>query len=614
MKLPISVKLFLGVRRPRLWWGSGLVAAALLFLYVAVPVIAASRIDRERIAFELSAWSGYRVTIEQDPEIRLFPLRAILTDMKLSEWNREGPPVLSAERTTVDLSAFPGLIGDVYIWRVRLQSPVLRVEPAAGGIYLPRLPGGGRMANAVKDAQVLTATNPTNPDFSSMAGDPFGVVKFSNGRIVADDGTDIVSNCEGIISWPSLEKTGSLRASGLWRGETVNVDLSSSEPMVILAGGTGQAHFAFSGAPGNAAFDGKVNLSGKPYIDGDGTFSTSSLRRMLEWSRAYSGAHPGVNTVSVKGHLQGGEDRIKLDNLELSVDGSAGSGGVEIDIGQPRPVVSGTLAFQRVDLTAFLSLITSVGADGLPRISDIDSDFSQTLNLDLRLSAVQASAGTVPLSDVAATAQVRNGLAVFDISDAKAFDGTVQAGLRMDRKGDVTQVETSLRATNVDGLLLAQAADLAGVIPSGRASLTLALKGPVRHWDRYLDDLKGTLDAQIGPGTLSGFDMNAFLAKTKEGDFFPLKSVARGEMPVDKLAIAGSVAGTLFRLNGAEIVSGTSRVSLNGVLSYPGRGLALTGVVQDTAGGAQDAGTGFFVGGTWSEPFVSPTASLPHSD
>ncbi|MBN9067900.1 MAG: AsmA family protein, partial [Rhizobiales bacterium] len=247
-------------------WAAVLAVFAAVLLAAALPLIASTQIVRNRITQEMGSWSGYRVTIEQDPEIRLFPLRAILTDMKLSDWKGEGPPVLSAERTTVDLEAFPGLIGDVYIWRVRLQSPVLRVERDANGIYLPRLPGGGRMANAVKDAQVITATNPSNPDFSSMAGDPFGVVKFTDGRIIDEDGAGIVSNCEGIVSWPSLEKPGSLRATGVWRGETVNVELSSNEPMMLLTGGTGQARFSFSGAPGNATFEGKVNLSSKPFI------------------------------------------------------------------------------------------------------------------------------------------------------------------------------------------------------------------------------------------------------------------------------------------------------------------------------------------------------------
>ena len=64
----------------------------------------------------------------------------------------------------------------------------------------------------------------------------------------------------------------------------------------------------------------------------------------------------------------------------------------------------------------------------------VDGDFASRLNLDLRLSSQQATAGSLTLGDVAATARVNDGFAAFDISDAKAFGGNVQTGLRFDRK------------------------------------------------------------------------------------------------------------------------------------------------------------------------------------
>ena len=98
------------------------------------------------------------------------------------------------------------------------------------------------------------------------------------------------------------------------------------------------------------------------------------------------------------------------------------------------PMVAGTLAFDTLDLRAFLSAFTplepSVGSG--PGI--IDADFASRLNLDLRLSAAQATVGAIALADVAATARVDEGMAAFDISDAAAFGGNIQAGLRFDRK------------------------------------------------------------------------------------------------------------------------------------------------------------------------------------
>ena len=70
------------------------------------------------------------------------------------------------------------------------------------------------------------------------------------------------------------------------------------------------------------------------------------------------------------------------------------------------------------------------------------------------------------MTDVAATAQVKNGLAVFDVSDATAFGGTLQAGIRFDRNGDLDQVEMRMLATDVDaGAIFGAATGMTGLCP-----------------------------------------------------------------------------------------------------------------------------------------------------
>ena len=60
--------------------------------------------------------------------------------------------------------------------------------------------------------------------------------------------------------------------------------------------------------------------------------------------------------------------------------------------------------------------------------------------MDLRVSARQASLGSIVLADVAATARIDETLAAFDISDASVFGGDIQAGLRLDRKAEATGI------------------------------------------------------------------------------------------------------------------------------------------------------------------------------
>jgi len=93
----------------------------------------------------MSAWSGFRVTIDGSPRIEVWPtFRAILSDVTLSQWTEtDAPPVIEAERVEVDLSAMAALQGDVVFSTARLVRPTIRVQRTANGLFLPAYTDSG---------------------------------------------------------------------------------------------------------------------------------------------------------------------------------------------------------------------------------------------------------------------------------------------------------------------------------------------------------------------------------------------------------------------------------------------------------------------------------------
>ncbi|TIW30187.1 MAG: AsmA family protein, partial [Mesorhizobium sp.] len=173
---------------------------------------------------------------------------------------------------------------------------------------------------------------------------------------------------------------------------------------------------------------------------------------------------------------------------------------------------------------------------------EIDTSFADKINLDLRVSAAHATAGPVQLADVAATAQVKNGLAVFDISDASAFGGNIQSSLRFDRKLEGTQVEIRLLASDVDGGAFATAAGMTRLVPVGTATVSVILKGPGKSWNSIFENADGSVSATVGPGALTGLNLPAFLKRTDQGGFFALDDVADGTLPIDGAEIKASIS------------------------------------------------------------------------
>lgn len=153
-------------------------------------------------------------------------------------------------------------------------------------------------------------------------------------------------------------------------------------------------------------------------------------------------------------------------------------GALDLSLGDAQPVISGTLAFDTLDLRSFLSAFTPLGPASGAGPSEVDTNFADRVNLDLRLSAAHATAGSIQLADVAATAQVKDGLSVFDISDASAFGGNIQSSLRFDRKPEGSQVEIRLLASDIDGGAFGTAAGMTRLVPVGTGTVSVILKGP----------------------------------------------------------------------------------------------------------------------------------------
>ncbi len=599
-------------------WAIGVAVLVVALVVAALPLIASTRIVRDRIAWEMSAWSGFRVTIAGSPRIEVWPtFRAILSDVTLSQWTEnDAPPVIEAERVEVDLSAMAALQGDVVFSTARLVRPTIRVQHTANGMFLPAIPTGGRITRSIDTARGVVSADPSKPDLSKLPADPFGTVEFRDGRMVASIGgkdVELLTSVSGQATWAAMNSNGTLSATGIWRGESVTVDAASPKPLVLFAGGAAPVTFSFKAAPASFSFDGTASMSQNAYFDGQAKFAAPSLRRVLEWSQAGIAPGAAIGSVSISSKVTATAGRVKFENTAVALDNNPGMGALDFSFGEALPVISGTLAFDTLDLRSLFSAFTPLAPTGETGPGEIDTSFADRINLDLRLSAAHASAGAIQLADVAATAQVKNGLAVFDISDASAFGGNVQSSLRFDRKPEGSQVEIRLLASDIDGGAFGTAAGMTRLVPASTGTVSVILKGPGKSWNSIFENADGSVSATFGPGALSGLNLPAFLKHTEQGGFFALDDVADGTLPIDGAELKATISKGVARLDKAEANSAKYKIWLSGIASYGGRGLALSGGVTQTDPAAAPTNgqqgpnqSSFFVGGTWSTPFISP--------
>ena len=89
----------------------------------------------------------------------------------------------------------------------------------------------------------------------------------------------------------------------------------------------------------------------------------------------------------------------------------------------------------------------------------------------------------------------------------------------------------------------------------------------------------GLSSANFGAGALSGFDLAAFLDRTKSGGFFPLDEVSKGNLPIDGMDLEAAISKGVARIGRGEARMGDRTIRITGIVPYIGRGLALTGTI-----------------------------------
>lgn len=578
-------------------------------LLAALPLLASTRIVRDRIALELGELTGYRVTLDAAPRIDVWPVfKATLDDVAFSSWTPDATsPVLDADSMDVALSPLAALRGDVVISSIAMKRPVLRLPAGAG----QELATGsrGRLAHALALARAVVAENPSAPDASAFPDAALGNVEFSDGRIIIgdDDQGNLVTALNGRITWPALNRAGALAASGIWHGENVSLDISSPQPLLLLGGASSPLKATLKSQLLDFSFDGTASLTGDGFVDGQTTLRTPSLRRMLDWVKTPVSMSAALGDSAVSGRMQGNFRRLRLDEATVSLGGSSGRGVLDVVLSESTPAVSGTLAFETLNLGNLVSIFAPpAGGDG--NIYDsIASGLADQVALDLRLSARAAEFRGITLSDVAASAQVKGPLAAFDISDATVFGGEFQAGLRIDGDGEARAVEMRAMANDIDALAAAKALGAERVVPQGKAGFSAILKGAGRDWNTAMGNAEGSVTATLGSGSLAGFDLARFRERSSQGGFFALSEVNGGNLPLRGLDFKAKVTGGVARIEKAEALLEGQVVSLTGIVPYFSRALALSGyfAALSTDGSRGEPQDPFFIGGAWDAPFVS---------
>ena len=277
----------------------------------------------------------------------------------------------------------------------------------------------------------------------------------------------------------SLRRAGAagiaLDGAGDWRGERTTLALVLGDIPQMQAGSPAPARMTLASPTGTLGLDGRAAFGTSANFDGRIDLETPDAARLVERFDWQAGGLPTAQALHVSGTGQMTPGHLSIRDARFDVGTAAALGAFALHWSQPRVVVQGTLAFDRLPVDA-----TGLSWQPLARIKDVDvalpSFLANPVDFDLRLSVASLVLGDLTAERVAGSLIAREDRVSVDLGEATLFGGQVRGRVALARDGTMLDLTTDLTANTLAlAALLAPypgAAGLSGALTAKVAATT----------------------------------------------------------------------------------------------------------------------------------------------
>lgn len=579
------------------------VAAALL-----LPAVLSSDAAKARVEAVLSGWLDVTVTIEGPQRLAFFPdTRLYLGNVGLE--SRDGLWRLESPMISAGLNLKSLLFGEVAASTFTIQDPEITLTEG--------IPPGADWSSALERA---------GREVARLFRHRLSIV---DGRLLA--GNDPRPVLSAIHLDFSAEPSG---ANALLRGrfsafeQEFDIRLAAGDLALLSGRAAGNLSLSLGSALLSFNLDGAV-LSDSGKVRGTLDVSTGDLRQLMRQFGA--GLPPGatLGAARLSGVGAFSPSSLEFDAATLDLDGNTGDGRLTLRPLAARPLVEGTLAFDRLDASAYLENLWAVlGAE-------VQSDWRlaqavETLDLDVRLSSNAVDLGPLMLGRSALALLLREDDMVVDVSEAELQGGVGRGRFRLHPNASKPRLfaadwEVVFSGVGLAGLPLPKVSYLP---LSGKAAFEMkghAEGGTLGEMKRGFT-AGSTLD--LTQAVIEGMDLDSEMIKLGSAEKPGVVSSNRTAIATARLAV--TMGSGDFGIDELELVTAAHNLSLSGKLQRSDGALSLRGSVQaakpippveegvDVSGSSgeesaeNDGGPGapeflpFLVRGTWREPKILP--------
>lgn len=595
-----------------------LLAAFAIVISVALravaPYLVSSSVVRSAIASSITAWVGHEVSIDDVADVRFWPQPEItLTGIKVSRLTSgRAEQVGEIDRLSAQFGLISALAGRPDFSAFRLERPRLRVWREAEGEF--DWSDRGLLSDAVRAAVAETSGVPGENSTHAEIGS----VEIVDGEVnltdMASGATVIVSEINAVIDWRDLTAPLTGRASFRLADKPVSLTLQTPTPLALIGGAASMVDLSATLAGMSLEVQGVANLRDVSLQETEVKLRVADVAQTSATLGFRLAGTERWRTASIDTKVTRTDNEWRFESLAFEINGSRGDGIVTLrNRSGSRPLLGSTLAIDHLQLDDLLQALSiHMGDRADVRLPSL----TQWMDIDLRLSATTASFRDFPMTDLGASLVGRGDRLNLVIGDTQFLGGTISAKLTGAGHGFDKGADIAVSMERVDlgqltsKLVLEGGPTLAGV---GSANFSAKLVGT--GWQRNIEAMSGRLTITSDDGEILDFSAAGLRRLAADRAYFQLSAAGDESFDYRTLDIAVRFSEGSAEVEKAEIVGTNQTLKLTGIIPYSRRALALTGQLSDnTVGSEGPAPLGFFIGGAWNDPVISPVPSVLPSD
>jgi AsmA protein len=570
---------------------------------IAVPFFIPLDTYKGKIIALVKSETGRDLKIDGPVHFSLIPSVALeANDVSLSNpAGAASPNMVQLKTLDVALKLLPLIHGGLEVSQFKLVQPAIALEIDKQGrpnwAFSTPAPTG-------TPPQAARPGAPPPPASSSSGGPSFSAISLGDVSIVdgqasyLDQRTGEKKQLAGInmtLSLPSLEQPFAAKGSAVWGGEKATLAVQIDKPGALQRGGASPVEITFAAKPINFAFKGDATGATLAKLTGGIDLSTPSVRGLAKWvGIAFDAPGSGFGQMTLSGKIDKQADKIAFTNAVIALDAIKATGALNLDTGGAKPVLSGRLDVDKLDVNPYLppegktgsGTASSGGAGGgaapggnapAPSASTKSAGWSDTpldlsplklANADFNLSANSILYRKIQVGRSALALHLKDGRFEADLSQMALYQGKGQGRFIADGSGASPAIAMNFDLAGVAIQALAKdAADFDKL--SGTGSVVIDVTGHGKSQREIVGNLGGKGSLNLANGNIEGVNLIAFVKNTTSA----LTSAVGGNNKTDFGSLTGTytIANGILRNNDLKLTSPEVPMSGAGTVDLPQR-------------------------------------------